>query len=103
MIEVDFPAAVDGKVQLRVTGHSGSAERGKDVVCAAVSTLVQTFAGGIQACLNGEVSGNIDSGTCDLSLEVPETGREQLETVCKVFKFGFRKIAESYPEHVKLN
>ena len=103
MIEVDFPAARDGKVRLKVTGHSGLEEKGKDPVCAAVSVLVQTLAGGIQDCLNGKVAGNIESGSCDLTLQVPDTGHKQLETVCKVFKFGFRKIAESYPGHVKLN
>ncbi len=103
MIEVDFPDAHDGQVRLKVTGHRGQAEKGRDLVCAAVSTLVQTFAGGLEAGLGAELNGCLDAGSCDLSIRVPERSYRQLEAVCKVFKFGFRKIAESYPGHVKLN
>ncbi len=103
MIEVDFPDAHDGQVRLKVTGHSGQTEKGRDLVCAAVSTLVQTFAGGLEAILGAELNGRLEAGSCDLCVKVPEPGRGQLEAVCKVFKFGFRKIAESYPGHVKLN
>lgn len=34
----------DGLTTLEVTGHSGYAEKGKDIVCAGVSTIVQTYA-----------------------------------------------------------
>ncbi len=103
MIEVDFPEAVEGCVTLKVTGHSGSDEKGRDVLCAAIAALTQTFAGGIQECLMADVRGFLDSGFCDLSIRVPEASHKQLEAVCKVIKFGFRKIAESHPGHVKLN
>ncbi len=103
MIEVDFSDACNGQVSLKVTGHSGKAIKGRDTVCAAVSTLVQTFVGGVEAGLEAQLMGYLNAGSCDLSIKVPESGQVQLEAVCKVFKFGFRKIAESYPGHVKCN
>ncbi len=103
MIEIDFPEAVEGCVTLKVTGHSGSDEKGRDLMCAAVSALTQTFAGGIQDSLKADVRGKMEAGECNLSIQVPEASRQQLEAVCKVIKFGFRKIAESHPGHVKLN
>ena len=103
MIEVDFSVTGAGQVALKVTGHSGKSEKGYDIVCAAVSTLVQTLTGGVEKVLDAKIEGDLVSGSCDLSIRVPETKQQSLEAVCQVFKFGFRKIAESYPDHVKLN
>ncbi|HNX76147.1 MAG TPA: ribosomal-processing cysteine protease Prp [Candidatus Rifleibacterium sp.] len=103
MIEVDFSVVSAGQVALKVTGHSGMADKGYDIVCAAVSTLVQTLTGGLEKVLDAKVEGALVAGSCDLSIRVPETEQQGLEVVCQVFKFGFRKIAESYPDHVKLN
>lgn len=103
MIVVDFPEASGCQVSLRVTGHSGKAEKGFDIVCSAISALVQTFVGGVEEVLGAELDGKLGTGSCQLLVKVPEGCSEKLEAICKVFKFGFRKIAESYPEHVKLN
>jgi uncharacterized protein YsxB (DUF464 family) len=101
MILVDF--AEDGKgVSLSVSGHSYHSDPGKDIVCAAISALIQTFAGGVESELAAELSGHFETGDCDLRIEVNESQQQRLKDVYKVFKFGFRKIAESYPEQVKL-
>ena len=45
MIEVIFTQAKDNETYvMKVKGHAGFADPGKDVVCAAVSTLVYTLA-----------------------------------------------------------
>ncbi|MCD6102710.1 MAG: ribosomal-processing cysteine protease Prp [Thermotogaceae bacterium] len=41
MIRVTLSRAKNGRVCLEVMGHSGFAVKGKDIVCAAVSTLIQ--------------------------------------------------------------
>ncbi|MDD2998784.1 MAG: ribosomal-processing cysteine protease Prp [Candidatus Riflebacteria bacterium] len=103
MIVVDFPGAQNCRASLRVTGHSGMSDKGSDIVCAAISALVQTFAGGVETSMNAKVLGDLETGGCNLTVMVPENFGRKLEIVCEVFKFGFRKIAESYPEHVQLN
>lgn len=103
MILIDFPEPVSGQALLKVTGHSGKAEKGFDVVCAGVSALVQTFAGGVEKCFSAEVAGVFEPGNCDLTVKVSEKRQNELKTLYEVFKFGFRKIEQSYPEHVKLN
>ncbi|MBU1107232.1 MAG: ribosomal-processing cysteine protease Prp [Candidatus Riflebacteria bacterium] len=102
MIQVDFTDD-DNIVCLKVTGHSGLADNGSDIVCSAVSALVQTFAGGVESELQASLSGNLDSGNCNIRVQVGENQRQALKTVFNVFKFGFRKIAKSYPKQVKLN
>ena len=102
MIQVDFTD--DGNtVSLRVTGHSGLADKGSDIVCSAVSALIQTFAGGVESELQAALSGNLDSGNCNIRVQVGEDQKQALKAVFDVFKFGFRKIAKSYPGQVKLN
>ena len=34
----------NGRMMLRAAGHAGYAEKGKDIVCAGVSALMQTLA-----------------------------------------------------------
>jgi hypothetical protein len=38
-----------GEMQIHADGHAGYAEYGKDIVCAAISTIMQTALLGIQA------------------------------------------------------
>jgi uncharacterized protein len=38
-----------GEMQIHAVGHAGYAEHGKDIVCAAISTIMQTALLGIQA------------------------------------------------------
>jgi uncharacterized protein YsxB (DUF464 family) len=85
MIVVEFSTPDESSVRIKVSGHSGSAEKGQDVVCAAVSVLVQTLAGGLNNSLGAAVTGRLEPGDSE------------------VFRYGFQKIFESYPEHLKLN
>jgi len=102
MILVDFTEDDKG-VSLSVSGHSDQAGKGNDIVCAAVSALIQTFAGGVESELKAVLSGNLEAGNCNIRVKSGENKHQELKAVYKVFKFGFRKIAESYPEQVKLN
>jgi uncharacterized protein YsxB (DUF464 family) len=102
MIVVEFPEPIGGELKFKVNGHAGKSDKGQDIVCAAVSTLTQTLAGGIQSGLGASVCGRLESGDTDLMIQVaPEKG-EDLKLICNVFRFGFQKICESYPEHVKM-
>lgn len=101
MILIDF-AEEDGLVRLNIRGHSGYSSSGSDIVCAAVSALAQTFAGGVESVLSGSVNGRLEKGECNLRVSVSAAKSEMLSELLKVFRFGFRKIAKAYPEHVKL-
>lgn len=102
MIFVNFPEPIDGKLKFKVNGHAGMSEKGQDIVCAAISALTQTLAGGIQRSLGATVCGKLESGDTDLIIQVtPEKGNA-LKLICSVFRFGFQKICESYPKHVKM-
>jgi uncharacterized protein YsxB (DUF464 family) len=103
MIEIDFPSPVGRQLKLKVSGHSNFDTKGKDIVCSAVSALLQTFISGVEIRLKGKLKGTFKAGDCDLSIEVSEEKSDTFKEVCEVFRYGFGKIAISYPEHVKMN
>lgn len=103
MIEIDFPSPAGCHLNLKVSGHSNFETKGKDIVCSAVSVLLQTFISGVEIRLKGKLNGTFEAGNCDLQIEVPSEKSNAFKEVCEVFRYGFGKIAISYPEHVKMN
>lgn len=102
MIRIDFPETSGSSASLKVSGHANADGKGNDVVCAAVSALVQTLAGGVEETMQGHVYGDFESGNCNITLKVPENRASSLNSICKIFRFGFRKISEIHPEQVEL-
>ena len=103
MIEIIFSKLSVNEYELKIKGHSCSAEKGENIICAAVSVLAQTFISGCEAKLNAKVLGILESGNCDVRVSVPDTKAKELHAVYDVINFGFRKLVESYPKHIKLN
>lgn len=56
MIQVTYNEA-DDEMILRAEGHAGYAEKGKDIVCAAVSVLMQTLACSVGTCMGNDGKG----------------------------------------------
>jgi uncharacterized protein YsxB (DUF464 family) len=101
MINICFSELAFNKIELIIKGHSSN-NKGKDIVCAAVSALTQTFIRGIEKNLEAKLQGNFLTGNCDLLIEVPNKFSQEFRIVCNIFKEGFHKISESYPEQVNL-
>jgi hypothetical protein len=103
MIEIMFSNHPANQCDLDITGHSGLAKRGEDIICAAASVLAQTFVGGCETELNAEATGFMDSGNCKIRVRVQNNQIEKLQAVYKVFYYGFRKLTQAYPKHIKMN
>lgn len=56
MIQVIYNEVGDEMI-LRAEGHAGFAEKGKDIVCAAVSVLMQTLACSVGTCMGNDGKG----------------------------------------------
>ena len=70
--------------RLRLTGHAGAGEPGRDIVCAALSILMYSL-------VASGAEGRVEKGEAELLL--PD--RDVDVALC-----GFRLLAESYPEYV---
>ena len=84
---------------LRVSGHAGYAERGKDIVCEAVTSQVQTLTASIEQLAHEKPVFSLSRGFYDFFLE--ELGDKSLFFV-GAFMVGMRLLQDGYPEHVKV-
>lgn len=90
MITVEYDRTVPS---LRVYGHAGYAEKGSDIVCAAVSALSQALAKYV--CDNCGGSAIIDSGELTVICE-----DDRAVPCFDLIADGIKTIARSYPENV---
>lgn len=87
---------------MSVKGHAGFANKGSDIVCSAVSALVQTMALGFKEQFGADVDGRLEQGDTELLLKVAREHSDCFFKVCSIFRSGFEAIASTYPEHVRL-
>lgn len=99
MITVTYDAET---FTLSVHGHANYAERGKDIVCSAVSTLVQT----LMACLEDIADTREFTRYAD-GIIVKADGNDEKEHDIKLLFYscmtGIEHIAAQYPDYVCLN
>ena len=85
-------------------GHSGYAQHGEDVVCAAVSALTQTAYLGVAELVGAQVDFKMKDGALRLMLPSglePEK-REKAELILGTMVLGLRSIEENYSDYLKL-
>ncbi len=97
--------AAEGRLDgFRVEGHSGYADAGRDIVCAAVSAVV-----GLAACTVNDVLGlaasvKVRERDASVSLRLPGGLSEQNERTCQDLLTGMlvylQGLSEQYPEHL---
>ncbi len=88
---------------IEIRGHSGFAQKGEDIVCAGLSTIIQSLAIGMNEILGRtdvEVEKDTESGFMSVTLGGPE---ERCATVLmETAAESLRAMAESYPSHVRI-
>ncbi len=110
MIEASVMRTVwnDGKTgyEVKAKGHAGAGKYGQDIVCAAVSCLMQTLANEVEtAARAGLVAlGAVAHGEGWMRVEVTPTHEscDMVEAWVELVQDGLDALAESYPENVKL-
>ena len=90
----------------RAEGHTGYAEAGSDIVCAAVSALTQTTLNGLKDVLKAPVMFDIDDAAAILEArltpEATEAQVQQAQLLLKTLLEGLRAIERSYPRNVRI-
>ena len=81
-----------------MSGHSGSAEKGKDIVCSAVSSPSIMVANTITEimCLHPEISEK--DGLLSLSLDIREA--QTAADLLNGFKLHLTELSKQYPEFI---
>ena len=91
-------------VGFEVKGHSGSNVRGRDIVCAAVSSIVQTVLIGIDEVVGVKDTYIINDGyiNCSIPSGLSDTQNVQIQTLIKTMHLGLSSIAEQYHNFVRI-
>lgn len=96
--------------RFRVEGHAGYAEHGSDIVCSAVSALVQTAVLGLMEVAGVEVKVHQTSGLLDCRI-VPSSLRANADdnlaavkqsAILETMMIGLSQIAGDYHEYVRI-
>lgn len=100
MIKIIYVADPEGgKLTMRAEGHAGYAPAGQDIVCAAVSCLMQTLA--YSAAENEKTSSCIYQGEEGPVLNVEAGDSVLMRDKFELVADGLDLLAEQYPENVK--
>ena len=102
MIEVEIYEERDGRISaFSVQGHSGTAPKGRDIVCAGVSALSQTALLGLGRHLHREIDFHIDPSG-DLHMKLREAPDDLSEAILRTMRLGVEEIEKAYPDAVQL-
>ena len=104
MISAVLYLGEDGYTACRITGHSGQAEAGRDIVCAAVSILGCTCVNALES-VCGLIPLVTENEEGVLAFRLPETTPEEnakAQILMGALQQGLTDLAESYPRNVKL-
>lgn len=87
------------KGHISIQGHSGYEEPGKDIICSAVSALVQTLAYSLEELTNDEVRHEECSGSCIIEYgDLSERGQLLIDS----FFLGIEIMENSYPDYIRI-
>ena len=90
-------------VGFSVSGHANMGEYGEDLVCAAVSAVVQTAILGITEVCHISAGVSIEEGetTCILPKDAAQDALDRAAIVFDTMLAGLRSIQASYPKTLK--
>ena len=94
----------EGLVRCRVSGHSGYAEEGHDIYCAAVSILTCTCVNALES-VCGIIPEVKDNRAGMLSFQLPKLTEEEngkAQILMKALEQGLSDLSEEHPEYVRL-
>ncbi|MGN1014280.1 MAG: ribosomal-processing cysteine protease Prp [Butyricicoccus sp.] len=85
--------------EITVTGHACCAPRGQDIVCAAVSALVQCLVRALDVLTPGRAECRANPGDAAITIRHPS---EDTQLLTDAFRIGIADIAAAYPDNVSL-
>ena len=91
-------------VGFRASGHSGYAESGSDIVCAAASALLQTAAYGLREVAGLSIGIDLDEENADLTVvlerDLSQSDRQKADMILKTMRLGLEALEQQYPKNI---
>lgn len=98
-------AIQDGQLRgFRVEGHSGLAEAGEDVLCAAITSAIRLTECAINDVMGLEAAVKVSEKDAAISLRLPNKLEGEADGVCQTMLTAlmlyFVQLQEEYPQHI---
>ena len=89
-----------------VQGHSGYAEAGADIVCAAITSAVRLVETTVNDVLGLAASVKVRESDASISLHLPGSLGQTAESTCQALLTGmmvyFAQLHDEYPKHIEV-
>ena len=85
--------------RITVTGHANYANFGQDIVCAGVSTLIQTLIQSVEELTTDKIQYDMQPGTVDIKFW---SLSDLTKVLADSFFIGLELIISEYPDYVEL-
>lgn len=97
-----------GSITLKVSGHAGSAEQGKDIICAAASILSYTLAQAVtfmheEGKLHKKPNIRMKDGEAVITVKPKDEWYGEALHAYFITQVGFHLLSHNYPQYVTLN
>ena len=103
MLEVTFFRDGRGRFRaLSARGHTEFADRGEDIVCAAVSAILQAARLGLERYAGIAPAAAQGPGELELGWSEGDAELESVRAIVATAELAVEEIARRYPEHVRL-
>ena len=92
--------------RLESAGHAGTQPAGGNVVCAAVSVLMQTCVNALEAIAGIKPETVVDEAGARIAVTLPKAGPQadhDAQIILRTAVLGLTDISHEYPRLVKLN
>ena len=90
---------------IQASGHSGYAEQGNDIVCSAVSVLMETLANGMLKVVKAEVRVLVDEEIPHMMVELIEQDKQKArdaQILMRAVLIGLKGVALEYGKNIKI-
>ena len=104
MIKAEFFDREGRITGFSVSGHSGYAEAGADVVCAAVSAAVTFADATIRDVLGESAKSKVDEGSATVTLTLPAKcdNEEAVQAVLTGMMLTLGALRDDYPDYIEV-
>ena len=103
MTTITFIVDENDKYQgFEASGHAGYSRFGKDIVCAAVSALLETHVNSVDELTKAHSVFEADENTGYMKFTIKDYDNSDVQLLYKSLRLGLEGIEDSYPKNLKL-
>lgn len=99
MIKVNFFTSDSTINGFEISGHSGSAEAGSDIICSAVSSAAYMAANTLTEIVKCEAVADISDGYMSFTVK---TGLSEAQQILEGLELHLEALAADYPDNIKV-